>query len=173
MDVRRHAGTLSTEESAEHMRRLLTIVIACAAAQTGAAYLFRRQRKRYAGDRRHILVTQGGSQLRLAGDEISDLVVSVMMGGVVLDLRGSELAQRPAHLDVLSIMGGVQLLVPRDWKVRIDVEPTMAGIHDGRTGRVDSEREPDMVVSGQLLMSGLDVSSELPGSRNRMIAELT
>lgn len=154
------------------MRRLLTIVIACAAAQTGAAYLFRRQRKRYAGARRHILVTQGGSQLRLAGDEISDVVVSVMMGGVVLDLRDTELTQRPAHLDVLSIMGGVQLVVPRDWKVRIDVEPTMAGIHDGRTGRIDAEREPDLVVSGRLVMSGLDVSGEMAVGRNRMIAEL-
>jgi hypothetical protein len=69
------------------MGRLLTIVLVCAAAQTGAAYLFRRQRRRYAGDRRHILVVQGGSQLRPSGDEISDTVVSVMMGGVVLDLR--------------------------------------------------------------------------------------
>jgi hypothetical protein len=153
------------------MRRLLTIVIACAAVQTGATYLFQRQRKRYAGDRRHILVTQGGSQLRPSGDEISDVVVSVMMGGVVLDLRDTELAQRPAHLDVLSIMGGVQLVVPRDWKVRIDVEPTMAGIHDGRTGRIDSG-EPDMVVSGRLVMSGLDISSELPGRRQRMTGEL-
>jgi hypothetical protein len=154
------------------MRRLLTIVIACAAAQTGAAYLFQRQRKRYAGGRRHILVTQGGSQLRPSGDEISDVVVSVMMGGVVLDLRDTELAQRPAHLDVLSIMGGVQLVVPRDWKVRIDVEPTMAGIHDGRTGRIDSERKPDLVVSGRLVMSGLEISSEIPGRWNRMTREL-
>jgi hypothetical protein len=69
-------------------------------------------------------------------------------------------------------MGGVQLVVPRDWKVRIDVEPTMAGIHDGRTGRIDSERKADLVVSGRLVMSGLEISSEIPGRWNRMTREL-
>jgi hypothetical protein len=169
---RKPSERMSTLERREcrDMRRLLTIVIACAAAQTGAAYLFRRQRKRYAGDRRHILVTQGGSQLRPSGDEIGDAVVSVMMGGVLLDLRESQLTDRPAHLDILSIMGGVQLVVPGDWKVRIAVESTMAGIHDGRTGTVDPERQPDIVLSGRVVMSGLDISSEMPGNRHRRSA---
>jgi hypothetical protein len=163
-------GDIVDQGTAEHMRRLLTIGIACAAAQTGAAYLFRRQRKRYAGDRRHILVIQGGSQLRPSGDEIGDAVVSVMMGGVRLDLRESQLTDRPAHLDILSMMGGVQLVVPGDWKVRIAVESTMAGIHDGRTGTVDPQRQPDIVLSGRAVMSGLDVSSEMPGNRHRRSA---
>lgn len=152
------------------MRRLLTVVIVWTAAQAGAAYLFRRQRQQYAGDRRHILVIQGGSQLRPSGDEIGDAVVSVMMGGVVLDLRETQLTRRPARLDILSIMGGVQLVVPGDWKVRIDVEPTMAGIRDGRTGSIDPERPPDLLLSGRVVMSGLEISSEMPGEGNRRSA---
>jgi hypothetical protein len=149
------------------MRRLLRLVMVCVAAQAGTAYLFRRQRRRYAGDRHHILVVQGGSQVRPSEDEISDAVVSVMMGGVVLDLRETQLTRRPAHVDILSIMGGVQLVVPGDWNVRIDVEPTMAGIRDGRTGSIDPARPRDLVLSGQIVMSGLDISSEMPGKRNR------
>lgn len=105
-----------------------------------------------------------------SGDEISDAVVSVMMGGLVPDLRHTKLTRRPAHLDILSVMGGVQLVVPAEWKLRIDVEPTMAGIRDGRTGSIDAERPPDLVLAGRVVMSGLEISSEMPGEGNRRSA---
>jgi hypothetical protein len=149
------------------MRRILTVVIAWAAAHTAAAYLFRQQRKHYAGARKHMMVVQGGAELRPSGDEISDAVVSVMMGGLLLDLRQAQLTTRPARLDVLSIMGGVELVVPEDWRVRIDVETTMAGVRDQRTGRMDAERPPDLIVSGRVVMSGLEISSQMPGWNRR------
>lgn len=148
-------------------RRILAVLAAWIGAQIGAAYLFRRQRRRYAGQRKHFLVTQGGSQLRPTADEVSDGVVSVMMGGIILDLRETELTQRPARLDILSIMGGVELLVPEDWKVQIDVQPTMAGIQDRRKGTIPPERPVDLVLSCRLVMSGLDITSEMPGRRSR------
>jgi predicted membrane protein len=151
------------------MRKLLKIAILCTAAHTIAGYLFRRQRRQFAGDRRHILVVQGGSQLRPSAEEISDAVVSVMMGGVVLDLRQTTLMRRPAHLDILCIMGGLELVVPEDWKVTIDVEPAMGGIRDARSGTVDPERPPDLVISGRVVMGGVDISSEMPGRRKHSL----
>jgi hypothetical protein len=144
------------------MRRLLAIMVACGAAQAAASTLFSRQRRRYAGSRRHVLVSQGGARLRLAGDEIEDAVVSVMMGGVVLDLRQSRLPAPPARLDVLVVMGGLQLVVPAEWSVRIDVEQSMAGVDDSRTGGLDPDRPPDLVLSGRLVMGGISISSEMP-----------
>lgn len=147
------------------MRRLLKLAMLCAAAHAVAAYIFRHERTRYAGGRRHILVVQGGAQLRPAGDEIADAVVSVMMGGVMLDLRGTQLTQRPARLDVLCIMGGLELIVPEDWKVRIDVEPVMGGVRDARSGSIAPERPADLVLTGRVVMGGVDISSEMPGAR--------
>ena len=94
---------------------------------------------------------------------------SVMMGGVVLDLRESGLPYRPARLDVLSIMGGVQLIVPANWKVQIDVAPTMGGVRDGRTGSIEPERPFDVAVSGRVVVGGLVFASELPGNHNRRL----
>jgi hypothetical protein len=151
------------------MRRLIKLALLFAAAHSAAAYVFRHERRRYAADRRHILVVQGGAQLRPSEDEIADAVVSVMMGGVMLDLRGTQLTQRPARLDVLCVMGGLELIVPEDWKVRIDVEPIMGGIRDARSGSVDPERAPDLVLSGRVIMGGIDISSEMPGqARGRL-----
>lgn len=144
------------------MRRLLAIVMVGAAAHVVAARWFRHTRRAHAGSRPHVLVVQGGAQRRLSGDELTDAVVSVMMGGVVLDLRETELRTRPARLDVLCVMGGVDLVVPEDWKVQADVSVLMGGIHDGRTGPIDADRPPDLVVSGQVVMGGIDVSNEMP-----------
>jgi hypothetical protein len=144
------------------MRRVLAMLMVGAAAQVVAARWFRHSRQAHAGSRPHVLVVQGGAQRRLAGDELADAVVSVLMGGVVLDLRETALLTRPARLDVLCVMGGVDLVVPEDWKVQVDVSVLMGGVHDGRTGPIDAERPPDLVVSGHVVMGGIDVSHEMP-----------
>jgi hypothetical protein len=151
------------------MRRLIRMALLFAAAHAAAGYLFRNERRRYAGNRRHILVVQGGAQLRPAGDEISDAVVSVMMGGVTLDLRGSRVTRPPIHLDILCVMGGLELIVPEEWKVVVNVEPTMGGVRDARRGTVDSERAADLVLSGRVIMGGIDISSTLPGGAHRQL----
>jgi hypothetical protein len=151
------------------MGRMLKIAILGIAAHAGAAYLFHQQRARHAGHRRHFLVVQGGAQLRPTGDEIQDAVVSVMMGGLVLDLRETDLSRRPARLDILALMGGLELVIPESWKVSIDVHPTMGGIRDARTGRIDPERPVDLVLSGRVVMGGLDISSKMPRDGGRRL----
>lgn len=152
------------------LRKLLALAVLGAAAQAAATALFRRQRQRHAGARRHFLVTQGGLQLRPSAQELDGAVVSVMMGGVQLDLRQAAPAQRPLRLEVLALMGGVQLVVPQDWNVGIDVEAAMGGVRDGRAPGAVSGALPDLLVSGRVVMGGLEVTdrpSPAPGSLSR------
>ena len=142
------------------MMGLLRMAVLLAGAQAGMAYVFRQQRREYAGDRRHFLVTLGGLNLRPTADEIADAVVSVMAGGLALDLRETQLTARPARLEILAVQGGVRFIVPEDWRVQVEVQPVMGGIQDRRTGAVDAERPVDMVLSGRLIMAGLDITSE-------------
>lgn len=148
------------------MRRLATIAIGITAAHATAAVVFRQRRRRYAGTRRHILVIQGGMELRLSGDEIEDLVVSVLMGGVLLDLRAANLTRRPAHVDVMAVMGGVMLVVPEGWKVRFEGEAMMGGVRYVTKPGVDGEPEPDLVVFARVVMAGLHVTNRMPGDRD-------
>jgi hypothetical protein len=126
--------------------------------------VFRERRRRYAGGRRHILVVQGGAELRPTGDEVGDAVVSVLMGGVLLDLRRTAPAGSPAQLDVLVVMGGLMLVVPEEWNVRLELETTMGGIRDGRTGSPGGDRAANLVVSGRVVMGGVEVASQPPGA---------
>lgn len=153
------------------MPRSLTVLIALVAAQVAAMLLFRRQRGRHAGELTHFLVTQGGEQIRPTAKQVSDAVVSVMMGGLVLDLRETELTTRPARIDLLSIMGGVMVLVPEEWKVDVDVQPLMAGVRDERQGEIAADRPVDLVLTGRVIMSGLDVASHMPQEQSAARAE--
>ncbi len=141
------------------MKRILTFAVLSAAAHVGAGYLFRRRRRRHAGTRTHFLVTQGGVNVRPTGEEIADAVVSVLMDGAVLDLRDAELAERPARIDLLCVLGGVELVVPKEWRLRVDVEPVLGGVRDRRTREFDPERSVDLTISGRVLMGGLDISA--------------
>ena len=149
------------------MKRLSQLLIGLTVLQLALALWFRRSRNRIAGARNHFRVIWGGSSLRPSGEEIADSVVSVLKGGLVLDLRGTGLTDPPARLDVSVIMGGLMLVVPDDWNVRVDVQPLMAGVQDERRSTIDPARPVDLVVSGHVVMGGLDIASELPQERGK------
>ncbi len=151
--------TASRWRVAPRWRHLAAAAAISAVAHAAWVYVLRRERIRLAGDRRHVLVTQGGQRLRLSASETDDAVVSVLMGGAELDLsdRGSRPA--PARIDLLIVMGGVQLIVPEDWIVRVEVEALMGGVSDDRPGRAGQEGDADLVIRGRVLMGGLEVRS--------------
>jgi hypothetical protein len=62
-------------------------------------------------------------------------------------------------------MGGVQLLVPADWKVQVDVKPVMGGVQDARTRGADPDRPVDLVLTGRVMLGGLEVASKAPRPR--------
>ena len=71
--------------------------------------------------------------------------------------------EKPARIEVSTIMGGVEIYVPGHWSVKTDVLPIMGGVDDNRTmaGPRDegdpSDQLPDLVVSGTVLIGGLAI----------------
>ncbi|MEX2598952.1 MAG: hypothetical protein WD533_04770 [Dehalococcoidia bacterium] len=127
-----------------------------------ATVMFRRNRQSYAGQRKHFLVTQGGGEFRITGDEFSEAVVSVLMGGAVIDLRNAGMGTPPRRLDVMSMMGGIEVLVPEDWAVRLDVLPLLGGARDARADAGGNQGAADLIITGKVIMGGLEVRTELP-----------
>ena len=144
------------------LRRLVVATAAVGAAHAATVSLFRSHRSRYAGNRRHVLVTQGGTHLRASASEMDDAVISVLMGGALVDLRHGDPNPRPIRLDVLVVMAGLQVVVPSAWNVRLEADVTMGGIRDMRSGVVDAQRPADIVITGRVLMGGLEIRDELP-----------
>jgi hypothetical protein len=56
------------------------------------------------------------------------------------------------------LFGGAEVVAPREWNVRLDALPILAGVEDSRL-RTDGEThaEVDLVVSGFVALGGIEV----------------
>jgi hypothetical protein len=82
-------------------------------------------------------------------------------GGGIIDLRDATLDAGGAHLDVKAVFGGAQIVIPRDWRVEIDVNG-VGGARDVRPSRELPVTAPLLTISGFVVLGGLGVSSDIP-----------
>jgi hypothetical protein len=82
-------------------------------------------------------------------------------GGGIIDLRDATLDEAGAHLEVKAVFGGAQIVIPRDWRVEIDVNG-VGGARDVRPARELPVTAPLLTVSGTVVLGGIGVSSDIP-----------
>ena len=82
-------------------------------------------------------------------------------GGGIIDLRDATLDSAGAHLEVKAIFGGAQIIVPRDWRVEVDMNG-VGGARDVRPSRDLPVTAPLLTLSGTVLFGGVGVSSDVP-----------
>jgi len=88
--------------------------------------------------------------------------MTAFMGGCVLDLRQAEIPPGgQAMLNILAVMAGHEIWVPKEWIVASDVVPLLGGIDDKRLpplAQVGTEA-PRLVLKGFVLMGGVVVKN--------------
>jgi predicted membrane protein len=86
-----------------------------------------------------------------------------VMGGSHLDLRQAAIAPGTTPIiDVFSLMGGLEIVVPSGWIVTLDVVSILAGTEDKRLPPIvppPPEGVPHVIVRGITIMSGLTVKN--------------
>ena len=70
----------------------------------------------------------GGVQRTCQAASLRRGSVSVVLGGVDLDLREAVLDPDGADLDLAASWGGVSLTVPRNWRVQVEDRATLGGV---------------------------------------------
>ena len=90
----------------------------------------------------------GGVEKRNTSKSFTGGDLTAVFGGVELDLRDAVVDAPPAHINAVAMFGGVEIIVPRDWNVRLDVLPVLAGASDDRPRRDDEHAEVDLIVTG-------------------------
>lgn len=90
----------------------------------------------------------------------TDGEVTAFIGSVELDLREVQAPSEPVSLEVSIVMGGVDLLLPSDWRVQIDPTVLLGGVEDKRPLSVTTEEtQPHLRITGLVLMGGLNLKS--------------
>ncbi|HEX9734199.1 MAG TPA: DUF5668 domain-containing protein [Thermoanaerobaculia bacterium] len=90
-------------------------------------------------------------------------VVAILGGGEV-DLTEALPAGGQAVLEVLALWGGVDVRVPPEWRVSLEITAVMGGAEDARDAAElaavePGGRRPHLVVRGFTMMGGVDVRS--------------
>lgn len=100
----------------------------------------------------------GGVERRSTSKRFTGADLTAIFGGAELDLRDAEIGDRPARVNAVALFGGVDVVVPRDWNVRLDVIPVLGGATDDRPRSDATHEELDLVVTGFVAFGGISVS---------------
>ncbi len=83
--------------------------------------------------------------------------ITAIFGGAVLDLRDAKI-QKEAVLDVFTVCGGVEIRVPRDWKVISKAAPIAGGVENKSEGNED-HKGPVLIVTGTVALGGVEIKT--------------
>ncbi len=90
-----------------------------------------------------------------------DLVA--IFGGIDADLRNANISStKPAIIDAMVAFGGVDIIVPVDWKVQVKGIPLFGGwSNKTQKNNISSDDPPVLIVKGLVMFGGLEIKHRL------------
>ncbi|MBN2526242.1 MAG: hypothetical protein JXR76_07600 [Deltaproteobacteria bacterium] len=106
-------------------------------------------------------LVMGGREDEIHSKEFESGNISVIMGGLELDMRNAEIKGEEAVLSMRLIMGGVELWVPEHWEIISRVSPIMGGVENKTRRRVVSDDMPvkRLIIDGNIVMGGIELQN--------------
>jgi hypothetical protein len=104
----------------------------------------------------------GGITTRSRSQALRGGEASAVLGGVELDLRQAVPAGERVVVDAFAFLGGIDLIVPPNWKLEIEAMPIVGAIQDERAVDAAQEYRATMVLRGAVILGGLVLRDE-PG----------
>jgi hypothetical protein len=118
------------------------------------------RRPRVEGEHREdSLVMFGGSKISDRSEHFTHANVSAVFGGATLDLREAHI-DKEASVDAFAMFGGVDVLVPRGWRVSMEGTPILGGCEDktGGDGELAADA-PTLRVHATAILGGVGVKN--------------
>ncbi len=103
----------------------------------------------------HTVAVMGGVVRGVASSDFAGGDAVAVMGGCQIDLRAAKITKE-AVIDVLAFWGGIEIRVPRGWRVDNQVVAILGGIVD-KTERDVPADAPTLIIRGSAIMGGVEV----------------
>lgn len=101
-----------------------------------------------------------GQERKIQSAQFKGGRVTAICGGCDLDFTGAGLEGGKATIEATAIMGGVDIIVPRDWHVVIDGTPILGGVGDERRQPVPAaEAKATLYVKGTAILGGISIKN--------------
>ena len=128
----------------------------------GLSFIFRHKRltaNREVNDNyfETLNVFGGGKQI-ISSPSLEGGRITSIFGGSDVDLRQS-VAQTGAKIEITTVFGGCDIMVPPNWKIKNEVTSILGGFEDKRTNISQDENAPIVVIKGLTMFGGGEVKS--------------
>lgn len=120
----------------------------------------RHRRIRIEGDAGDLdaIAVFGTTDRRIASDRFGEAEMAAIFGDARLDLRDCAIDRPPALVDVVSIFGDVELIVPAEWTIQFEVMSIFGETIDRRRSSPDREsNEVELIVSGTAIFGDIEI----------------
>jgi hypothetical protein len=103
----------------------------------------------------------GGPKLVSTSQALQGAWLTAIFGGITLDLRGARPDARGASINATAAFGGIDILVPRGWRISVRSTPVFGGLED-KTDHSDSPADdaPRLHVDAVSLFGGVEIKHE-------------
>jgi hypothetical protein len=85
--------------------------------------------------------------------------VDCWYGGGTLDLRGATLDSAGGRLRLRSIFGGLDVIVPRGWRIALDSRGIFGGASDGTDPATADADGPTLAIQARSIFGGVSIRS--------------
>jgi predicted membrane protein len=100
----------------------------------------------------------GGVRRNSTSQDFKGGEVTAILGGCEIDLRGADIKNGDAVLDVFAFWGGINLKVPPDWDVVVEATPVLGGFDDKTLLRSGGPTKR-LVIRGYAVMGGVEITN--------------
>ncbi|MEA2237510.1 MAG: hypothetical protein QOC81_2234 [Thermoanaerobaculia bacterium] len=103
----------------------------------------------------HTVAVMGGVGRAVASSDFAGGDAVAVMGGCEINLAGAKITNE-AVIDVLAFWGGIDIRVPRGWRVENHVMAILGGVVDKTDSNVPTGA-PRLIIRGSAIMGGVEV----------------
>ncbi len=164
-------GGLMTAQGVMHERlslhRWWPVFIILVGAAIALRGLFPRSHRRGRGrfenatveqvDEIHVEASFSGLKLRNVSRNFKGGQIDCSFGGVEVDLREAVMAAPEVVLQIRGMFSGIELRVPRDWQVVVQLGATLGGVDDKTTPPMVPEHR--LVLRGETVFGGVEIKN--------------
>lgn len=99
----------------------------------------------------------GGTERKIVSEKLQGGKITCVFGGAEIDLRGSK-AQDGGVIEIFCMFGGVELMLPEEWKVNMDATAIFGGFSDSRK-TITNASDTTVHIKGFCMFGGGEVKN--------------
>ncbi len=100
-----------------------------------------------------------GIKRRVESKEFRGGKATAMFGGVELDFYDAKLAGNQATIDLTAMFGGIDVRVPRNWKIVVDSHAILGGVDDKHRPEPEDRIEATLFIKATAIFGGVDIKN--------------